>query len=427
MWRSTNHGHNDGAIVSSGGDVRDPACADMNVRERTTVNGRMFAMLLGMIIASSIYLSLTVSGRQAALFCVGALIGVAAYHSDFSFSATWRALIAERRSAGLRAQAWMLAIAIGLFVPALSVGSLLGMKVSPAVAPISVSVLIGAFVSGVGMQLSSRCACGTLYTASGLSSAMITTLAAFVAGSVLATAHIAYWNALPSVSAISLLDSFGAPLAIALSWTLLAAIVMLARAAERRRYGRCAPSPAPRVALSWFRGPWPLTVGACAFAALNFVTLAISGHAWRVTSAFALWGAKAARTLGAEPVHWTYWTRAENADALASPIVHDVPSVMNIGIMLGAMIACALAGRFKPVWRIPLRPWLATTAGGLLLGYGARLAFGSNVGAYFSGIASASLHGWLWGIAAFAGSIAGIQLRPLFGLSREANSPKHDC
>ncbi len=47
---------------------------------------------------------------------------------------------------------------------------------------------------------------------------------------------------------------------------------------------------------------------------------------------------------------------------------------------------------------------------GLLLGYGARIAYGCNIGAYFSGIASSSLHGWIWGITAFAGSIMGTHL-----------------
>jgi uncharacterized membrane protein YedE/YeeE len=56
--------------------------------------------------------------------------------------------------------------------------------------------------------------------------------------------------------------------------------------------------------------------------------------------------------------------------------------------------------------------------GGLLLGYGARIAYGCNIGAYFSGIASGSLHGWLWLVAAFIGNIAGTRLRPVFGLSR---------
>jgi uncharacterized membrane protein YedE/YeeE len=57
--------------------------------------------------------------------------------------------------------------------------------------------------------------------------------------------------------------------------------------------------------------------------------------------------------------------------------------------------------------------------GGLLLGYGARIAYGCNIGAYFSGIGSGSLHGWLWLPAAFMGSVVGTSLRPLFDLRVE--------
>ena len=53
---------------------------------------------------------------------------------------------------------------------------------------------------------------------------------------------------------------------------------------------------------------------------------------------------------------------------------------------------------------------------GLVLGYSARLAFGCNVGAYFSGIASGSLHGWVWFACAFAGSMLGVRLRARVGL-----------
>ena len=49
---------------------------------------------------------------------------------------------------------------------------------------------------------------------------------------------------------------------------------------------------------------------------------------------------------------------------------------------------------------------------------GARLAFGCNIGAFFSGVASTSLHGWLWIVCALAGTWIGVRLRPLFGLPR---------
>ena len=35
-------------------------------------------------------------------------------------------------------------------------------------------------------------------------------------------------------------------------------------------------------------------------------------------------------------------------------------------------------------------------------------------GAYFSGIASGSLHGWLWLVFAFIGNGIGVKLRPIF-------------
>ncbi len=92
-------------------------------------------------------------------------------------------------------------------------------------------------------------------------------------------------------------------------------------------------------------------------------------------------------------------------------------SVMDFGIILGALLAAGLARKFSPTWRVPLGSLLAAIVGGLLLGYGARLAYGCNIGAYFSGIASSSLHGWEWAIAAFAGNVAGTRLRRPFGLA----------
>ncbi len=87
---------------------------------------------------------------------------------------------------------------------------------------------------------------------------------------------------------------------------------------------------------------------------------------------------------------------------------------MDIGIVLGALLAAGLAGRFAPNLKIPARSLMAAVIGGLLLGYGSRLAYGCNIGAYFSGIASGSLHGWLWLVAAFIGNGVGVRLRPWF-------------
>ena len=46
-----------------------------------------------------------------------------------------------------------------------------------------------------------------------------------------------------------------------------------------------------------------------------------------------------------------------------------------------------------------------------MMGYGARLADGCNIGAYFSAIASGSFSGYVWAAAALLGSALGIRLR----------------
>jgi uncharacterized membrane protein YedE/YeeE len=88
---------------------------------------------------------------------------------------------------------------------------------------------------------------------------------------------------------------------------------------------------------------------------------------------------------------------------------------MDFGIILGAFFAAAVSGTFR-VQKIPFKIYLASLIGGVMMGYGARLAYGCNIGSYFSGIASFSLHGWIWAIFALLGTYVGLKLRPLFGL-----------
>jgi uncharacterized membrane protein YedE/YeeE len=394
------------------------------VPRRIAVDRKPLSAAALLIVAGALYLAQTVSGRQAALYVVGTLLGVALYHAAFGFTSAWRVFIADGRGAGLRAQMVMLAVGVALFFPALAAGSLFGIPVTGLVSPAGTSVVVGAFLFGIGMQLGGGCASGTLYTVGGGSTRMIVTLAAFIVGSVVATAHMPFWSARPSLQPISLVKTLGAGPALALNWIVFAAIAALTVVIEKRRHGRLvAAHTQPPHASPWLHGPWPLMAGAIALAVLNFVTLALSGRPWGITSAFALWGAKAASIAGIDVASWPYWASEANAAALAAPVSRDVTSVMDIGIVLGAMLAAALAGRYAPVRRVPLRSLIAAIVGGLLLGYGARLAYGCNIGAYFSGIVSGSLHGWLWLVAAFFGNVVGTRLRPAFGLDVERLKP----
>jgi uncharacterized membrane protein YedE/YeeE len=371
------------------------------------------------IMLVALYLNVTVSGRQALLFLVGASAGVVLYHAAFGFTSSWRNFITAGRGAGLRAQMLMLALTCAVFFPLLGRGEILGQVVRGSVSPVGVSVVVGAFLFGAGMQLGGGCASGTLYTAGGGNTRMLITLLAFIAGSVVGTAHMPWWSATPALKPISLISTFGVWTALAGSLVLFAAVTMATIAVERRRHVRPGDGAPVRDGESWlWQGPWPLVAGAVGLAIVNISTLLLAGRPWGVTSAFALWGAKALLAAGVNVAAWPYWSTPAQAALLRAPLASDVTSVMDVGIMLGAMAAAGLAGRFAPAWRVSGRSAAAAVIGGLLLGYGARIAYGCNIGAYFSGIASGSVHGWLWLVAAFAGSIAGTRLRPMFGLSR---------
>jgi uncharacterized membrane protein YedE/YeeE len=401
--------------------VADTLATPVALRERRSVAPGPLLASLGIVALMALYLTVSIGPRQTVLFAIGLGAGLVLYHAAFGFTSAWRVFIADGRGAGLRAQMVMLAVTCAVFFPVLSSGELFGQTVRGNVSPVGVAVIVGAFMFGVGMQLGGGCASGTLFSVGGGNLRMVVTLLAFILGSVIGTANLAWWHSLPAAAPVSLVTSQGPEAALATSFALFAIIFALSRSVERKRHGQVEPILGGRAqgARRWLHGPWPLLAGAIGLAAVNISTLAVAGRPWGVTSAFALWGAKAFDAVGIPVATWQYWSTPAQSAALRAPVLNDVTTVMNIGIILGALTAAILANRFAPSWKASKRALAAALVGGLLLGYGARLAYGCNIGAYFSGIASGSLHGWVWMAAAFAGNAVGVRLRPMCDLPVE--------
>ena len=95
----------------------------------------------------------------------------------------------------------------------------------------------------------------------------------------------------------------------------------------------------------------------------------------------------------------------------------DITSLTSIGIILGSItLGLWKKNSFsEKIKFFSLRPTLVVIGTAFLMGYSARLAFGCNIGAFFSGISSGSLHGWFWFLSAFLGSYIGIKIRPYCG------------
>lgn len=294
-------------------------------------------------------------GHGALLLLIGAALGLVLHHSAFGFTRAYRRLVTAGDGAGVRAQLLMLALATVLFAPILASGEAFGRPVAGAVAPASLSVLVGAFVFAIGMQLGGGCGSGTLYHVGAGRGALIVTLVFFVVGATLATFHMPFWAALPSLGEVSLGERIGWTRAVALQLAIFGFLASITLWIERWRRGpiQHQASIPPGAWLRMLQGPWSLVVGGALLAFLNLLTLLVASHSWTITWAFALWGGKALALSGYEIAAAPFWTGPFQQRALASPLLADVTTVMNIGLVLGAFLGAGLAGRFMPTPRVP--------------------------------------------------------------------------
>ncbi|MEO0823131.1 MAG: YeeE/YedE family protein [Pseudomonadota bacterium] len=352
--------------------------------------------------------------RYAAGALLGGVAGIGLYHAAFGFTAAWRRMVRERRGAGLRAQMLLIGLACALTYPLIGFEAATGWNMHPVVLPMTLASATGAFVFGIGMQIGGGCASGTLFTVGGGSTRMLVTLAFFIAGSVWATAHIpTFWANLDGLVGIgrlpgtSVVSSFGAIGGLAVLAAFLAAIWLGSATIERRAHGAL---EAPRRTAGVLGGPWSLAFGAVVLAIVSIGCFLLFQRPWGVTAGFALWGAKILDAAGADVASWPYWS-GWRAGPLEASVFADRTSVMNFGIVFGALAAAGLAGRFAPVRRLTARELWTAVLGGLLMGYGARLAYGCNIGAYLGGLVSGSLHGVWWMLWGFLGSAAGTWMR----------------
>ena len=370
-----------------------------------------------LLLVGALGLALQYGGNHALLWGLGAALGYTLYRGSFSFAGGFREALADGRGAGLRAQMLMLAILVTVMLPVIQAGTLAGAPVRGIVFPAGVAVVIGAFIFGIGMQLGGGCASGTLYTAGGGNTRMLLTLIFFITGATIAAYDSERWADLPALSATTLPELIGLWPALLGSLAIFLCVALGSRVIEQRRHGRIEQifsTPSPDASRRW---SWAMA--AIILAALNILTLWAAGRPWVITASFPLWGSRIIAEFGwDEPAFWAFWEDPTRTEAFLRPLLAERSSVMNFALMLGAFLAAAVATRFSPAWRLPWRHVCASVIGGLLLGYGAVMASGCNISAYVAGIASGSLHGWLWILPGIAGNWVGLRLRPLFRLDR---------
>lgn len=383
------------------------------------------AIALGLIGLGVVALS-RYGWRQSAVFFLGALLGLTLHHAQFGFSSAYRNWWLHRDGRGLLAQCLLLAVATVLFAPVLAAGEVAGETIRGAFAPVGIPGMVGAFLFGIGMQWGGGCGCGSLAGLGRGNGSILLTILTFSIGSFLASLTRPFWAQFPSWQPIVWSQSLGWVGGVALQLALLGivagAILWLNQAPLQSPPKSLLATEQPRNQgfSQIIRGPWSLTVGAVVLAILAWLTLIVSGQPWRITWGFLIWGAHLAQSLGWTPGQAPFWQSEPAQFALNHSIFADVSSVMNMSLILGAVLGAGLTGNFTIRFDPTTSQVFARGLGGLFMGYGALLSFGCNISAFLGGIASLSLHGWLWIVFALLGSWVGIQLRPLFKFASES-------
>ncbi|MGB1106318.1 MAG: YeeE/YedE family protein [Candidatus Puniceispirillaceae bacterium] len=358
------------------------------------------ALMIGMVGLGLAGLVMLDTGlRGLTLFALGGALGAVFIGFQYGFASAWRRFLVAGETMGLAAHFLLIGLCALLFIPAAG----LGLAATGSLAPVSVSLAIGAFIFGIGMQLANGCGSGVLFSFGGGSGRMLVALPFFILG--------------------SLLGSFLLP--TALDWGSLGQVAIAGGAGETGRLlvniGLIAATGAAFYVTGRRRGqalPRELVIGSLVIAALCWLVFIISGNPWGITFGFTLWGAKIAALIGVPVGDFTFWQWAGPRRALTHSVLADVSSLMDVGMVIGAGLLAAIGGGLRRQSWPSSRQLVAAALGGILMGIGARLAFGCNIGAFLAGIASGSLHGWIWFVMAMAGSWAGIRWRPSFGLSR---------
>ncbi|WP_367298428.1 selenium metabolism membrane protein YedE/FdhT [Hafnia alvei] len=158
-----------------------------------------------------------------------------------------------------------------------------------------------------------------------------------------------------------------------------------------------------------FWAPLPAVIAAGVLSTYYF---GITGTFWAVTGEFTRWGGHVLQLFGAHPEQWGYF----KVIGLDGSPLDRIDGMMVIGMFGGCFAAALWANNVKlrmPQHRIRI---FQAVLGGMIAGFGARLAMGCNLAAFFTGIPQFSLHAWFFALATAVGSYFGARftLLPMF-------------
>lgn len=152
-----------------------------------------------------------------------------------------------------------------------------------------------------------------------------------------------------------------------------------------------------------FWNPYAAVVAAGVLSACYF---AVTATQWAVTGEFTRFGGHLLGVAGVDVSEWEYFRMI----GLTGTPLERTSGWVVIGMLAGALLAALLGNDVK--LRVPQRKrrLLQGLVGGAIAGFGARMALGCNLAAFFTGIPQFSFHAWLFMVSMGVGTVVGVRV-----------------
>ena len=139
---------------------------------------------------------------------------------------------------------------------------------------------------------------------------------------------------------------------------------------------------------------------------LSAVYFGLTSTVWAVTGEFTRLGGDVLLLLGVDASAWQYYQMVKLQGATWTR-----PDGWIVwGMFIGALIMVLLSNSFKIRLPQQKRRYVQGFVGGVIAGFGARLALGCNLAAFFTGVPQFSLHSWVFIVATGVGTFLGAKL-----------------
>lgn len=385
--------------------------------------------ILSLLVATAVvFLAAAVSSEMAIFWTFGLAFGFVLQRSRFCFASAFRDIFLLRHGRSMRG------VLIGLTVATVGFAVLMSRQVpNPSlgflppnanVLPIGWHLVVGGLLFGVGMVVAGGCVSGSIYR---MGEGYVASWVSF-GGLMVGLGFAAYtwnwwWNfSIADGPRIWLPTYLGHAGALAVTLLGLLAVYLLVVWWESRGgltmpempfIGSDDESFSGKLSNSlrrFFVHGWPITIGGATLGFLNLLMF-LNSHPWGFTGEVSRWVIGFTNTLGVGP------GALQGADSLPGCAldVGDAGILNHMlflvwGMVFGSFIAALFAGEFKI--RLPRQKtrYVQAIGGGVFMGYGAGLAMGCTIGAFFSAIPSLAANGWFFALFLAIGAWVGTQV-----------------